>query len=229
MKKCLLPVMLFLGPVIAMSGCRPTNGSGAASSTGSVTTTTAPSSSGGSSAAAAFNKPRKPTGPVLIKVITNGDSPFWDAMGSGLKVGIAAEPGISPQSGWSPPAQTDNNSQKTLFNEDRTNADGIAVSVIDATAFAPVIDAAIDKGLPVITFDSDAPASKRLAYIGTNNYEAGKKAGEEAVKLMPNGGNLVAFVGNMSADNARQRYQGFVDATKDHNIHMLQDPYEDDK
>ena len=176
-----------------------------------------------------FQKPRKTSGLVLIKVITNGSDPFWDSMGIGLKDG-AKEAGADPKSGWLAPPQTDNNSQKTVFDQQLSaNVDGIAVSPIQAEAFAPVIDAAVDKGIPVLTFDSDAPTSKRLAYIGTNNYEAGKVAGEEAVKLFPKGGNFVAFVGNMSADNARQRYQGFVDATKDHNITMLAQPFEDEK
>jgi ribose transport system substrate-binding protein len=178
---------------------------------------------------AIFNKPRKAEGDITVKVITNGNSPFWDSMGEGLKVGVK-EAGADPKSGWTFPTQTDNNSQKNTFEQAvAANVDGIAVSPIQADAFAPVIDAAIDKGLPVITFDSDSPTSKRLAYIGTNNYDAGKKAGEAAVKLFPNGASLVAFVGNMTADNAKQRYNGFLDAVKGHNITMLQDPYEDEK
>jgi ribose transport system substrate-binding protein len=166
---------------------------------------------------------------VLIKLITNGSDPFWDSMGMGLKAGIK-EADADPASNWSPPQQVDNSSQKAVFEQQVTaNADGIGVSPVQADAFAPVIDAAIDKGIPVITFDSDSPTSKRLAYIGTNNYEAGKVAGQEAVKLFPNGGSFVAFVGNMSADNAKQRYQGFMDAVKDHKITMLQEPFEDNK
>jgi ribose transport system substrate-binding protein len=178
-------------------------------------------------ASTAFDKPRKADGEVTIKVITNGNDPFWDSMGIGLEAG-KKETGVKGE--WNAPPQTDNVGQKNVFEQAlAANVDGVAVSPIQADAFAPVIDAAIDKGIPVITFDSDSPKSKRLIYIGTNNYEAGKRAGEAAVKLFPNGGNFVAFVGNMSAENAQQRYQGFVDATKDHKIVMLQEPYEDDK
>lgn len=216
---------------VALTGCDPdkgktagTAGPGTAGETKPVVV--APDSKNTS---AAFNTPRKATGPVLIKIITNGSDPFWDSMGIGLQDGVKAVQ-ADPGSKWLPPQGTDNNSQKTVFEQQLAdNADGIGVSPIQADAFKPVIDAAIDKGIPVITFDSDSPSSKRLAYIGTNNYEAGKVAGAEAVKLFPNGGAFVAFVGNMSADNAKQRYQGFVDATKDHKITMLQDPFEDDK
>ena len=71
--------------------------------------------------------------------------------------------------------------------------------------------------------------NKRLAYIGTNNFEAGKIAGQETVKLFPNGGKLVAFVGNMGAQNARERYNGMKEALKGHNIEFLQEPFTDDK
>ncbi len=164
---------------------------------------------------------------VKIKLITNGISPFWDAMGKGLEV---MRDELKVDATWQAPQQPDNNAQKRVF-EDAVAAgcNAIGVSPIQADAFAPVIDAAVDKGIPVITFDSDSEKSKRLLYIGTNNYEAGKVAGEEAKKLFPTGGNLVAFVGNMSAQNARDRYKGFKDAIEGTKIVMLQDPYEDDK
>ncbi len=188
---------------------------------------TATPSGGDATASVSFDTPRKPTGDLKLKLITNGISPFWDAMGKGLEV-MKAE--LQVDATWQAPQQADNNAQKRVF-EDAVAAgcDGIGVSPIQADAFAPVIDGAIAKGIPVITFDSDSEKSKRLLYIGTNNYEAGRVAGEEAKKLFPNGGNLVAFVGNMSAQNARDRYRGFLDAIKGTKIVMLQDPYEDDK
>ncbi len=174
-----------------------------------------------------FDKARKATGNVSIQIITNNGSNFWTAMEKGMNDG-KKEVGVEAKWQAPPGAQPTNNDQRTTFDTVMAaNPDGIAISPIEADAFGSVIDGAIDKGVPVITFDSDAPKSKRLAYLGTNNYEAGKKAGEQAVKLLPNGGNFVAFVGNMSAQNARDRYQGFVDATKDHKIVPLQEPFQD--
>ncbi|HEY9127301.1 MAG TPA: substrate-binding domain-containing protein, partial [Acidobacteriaceae bacterium] len=51
---------------------------------------------------------------------------------------------------------------------------GILISVADQTILKPGIDAAIAAGIPVITIDSDAPASRRLFFIGTNNLAAGR-------------------------------------------------------
>ncbi len=204
--------------VVALVGC---------SKQGQQRTSDANRRSGSNTAAADFNGPRKASGDLKIKLITNGISPFWDAMGKGLE---QARDELKTDATWQAPQQADNNAQKRVFEDAlAAGCDGIGVSPIQADAFASVIDDAIDRGVPVITFDSDSEKSKRLLYIGTNNYEAGKAAGMEARKLFPNGGNLVAFVGNMSAQNARDRYQGFLDAIKGSNIKMLKDPYEDDK
>ena len=166
-------------------------------------------------------------GAPTFKVITNGISPFWDSMGKGLD---AAKDEVKVKADWAGPSPAEHNAQVKLFKDAvAAKVDGIAVSPIDAGAFAATIDEAVAGGLNVITFDSDSPDSKRLAYIGTNNYEAGKRAGEEAVKLFPQGGKLVAFVGNMGAQNARDRYQGFQDAIKGKNIEFLQEPFEDNK
>lgn len=232
-RKLFLPSATLLALSLSLMGCDPSKTtSPTPSGNAPKSTTTAPDSAGGSTASAipeAFTKPRKAEGALLLKVITNGTDPFWDTMGKGLDVGIK-EVSADPKSGWIAPKQTDNASQKSTFDQEVINsADGIAVSPIQADAFAPTIDAAIDKGIPVVTFDSDSPSSKRLAYIGTDNYQAGKAAGEAAVKLFPKGGKFVAFVGNMTADNAKQRYQGFLDAVKGHNIEMLAEPFEDDK
>lgn len=161
------------------------------------------------------------------KVITNGISPFWDSMGKGLE---AAKADLKVNADWQGPSPAENNAQVNLFKTAvASKVDGIGVSVIEAKAMVPVIDDAVKQGIPVITFDSDSPDSKRLAYIGTNNFEAGKTAGMETVKLFPNGGKLVAFVGNMGAQNARERYNGMVEAVKGHNIEFLAAPFEDNK
>ena len=74
----------------------------------------------------------------------------------------------------------------------------------------------------LITFDSDAAASKRLLYVGTINYEAGKALGERIVQLLPKGGKMAVFVGFFSADNAAQRLKGIEDAVKGHDIEIVE-------
>jgi ribose transport system substrate-binding protein len=73
----------------------------------------------------------------------------------------------------------------------------------------------------LITFDSDAPKSKRLLYIGTDNYEAGKVLGGRIVTLLPNGGKIAIFVGTFAADNAAQRFKGIADVIAGHKIDII--------
>ena len=67
---------------------------------------------------------------------------------------------------------------------------GIIVTAGDATTLNPAIDKAIARGIPVITFDSDAPDSQRLCFAGTNNYEAGKVAGKSMVEWLNGEGEV---------------------------------------
>src|ERR1700751_5382668 len=57
--------------------------------------------------------------------------------------------------------------------------DGLAISVADVASMTKSIEAATAAGIPVITFDADAPGSKRTAYIGTNNKEFGIALGKQ--------------------------------------------------
>lgn len=173
-----------------------------------------------------FETPRKPEGELTIQIITNGISPFWDPMGVGMKK-AAEEFGINAE--WSGPQNSEVGAQKQMVESALAkNVDGIALSCIEPEASIPIIQAVIDRGIPIITFDSDSPKSARLIYIGTNNVNAGKAAGEFAVKLLPNGGKFMGFVGNISAANARERRDGFVEASKDHGITLV-DVLDDNK
>ena len=64
----------------------------------------------------------------------------------------------------------------------------------------------------LFTHDADAPNSNRVMYIGTDNVEAGRQAGELMKKALPDGGKAMLFVGTMDAANARERIQGIKEA-----------------
>ena len=71
------------------------------------------------------------------------------------------------------------------------NVDGVAIGSTDADALAPIIDKAVDKGIPVVTFDSDTPNCKRAGYIGTNNYSAGVQMAHVVAKHLNNKGEVI--------------------------------------
>ena len=94
--------------------------------------------------------------------------------------------------------------------------DGIAISVNDADALQPTIDKAIDAGIPVVTFDSDAPKSKRLSYYGSNNYGSGRMMGENLVKYMGKKGKIAILMGTPGAPNLEERKSGLLEYLKDY-------------
>jgi ribose transport system substrate-binding protein len=92
---------------------------------------------------------------------------------------------------------------------------GILVSAADPALMKPDIDAAIAAGIPVITVDSDSPASKRLLFIGTNNYQAGVMGGRIAAKQLPGKGNVVVFT-MPGQTNLAERLNGYKFAFSEH-------------
>jgi ribose transport system substrate-binding protein len=92
--------------------------------------------------------------------------------------------------------------------------DGIAISPNDPDGMTSVIDQAIQAGIPVITFDSDAPKSKRLCYVGTDNYTAGRIAGQQLLKFLGKSGKYAIMTGSLGALNLNERIKGFHDELK---------------
>jgi ribose transport system substrate-binding protein len=92
--------------------------------------------------------------------------------------------------------------------------DGLAISVADVAAMTKSIEAATAAGIPVITFDADAPGSKRIAYIGTNNKEFGIALGKQLLKLRPDGGKYAMVSGGPGAKNLAERVDGVREALK---------------
>jgi len=88
--------------------------------------------------------------------------------------------------------------------------DGVSVSPIDPKNQMEVLNQVAEQSL-LITNDSDAPGSARLCYIGMDNYLAGRQCGELARKGLPGGGEVAIFIGRLEQDNAKRRWQGFVD------------------
>ncbi len=89
--------------------------------------------------------------------------------------------------------------------------DGIAISVLNAEFLTSAIDKAIDAGIPVVTWDSDAPKSKRLAFYGVDDFKSGQIMGEETAKLL-NGKGTVAILTSLGANNLARRLDGVKDA-----------------
>jgi len=89
--------------------------------------------------------------------------------------------------------------------------DGIAISVLNAEFLTSTIDKAVEAGIPVVTWDSDAPNSKRMAFYGVDDFTSGQEMGRQAAKLL-DGKGTVAFITSLGANNLQRRLDGARDA-----------------
>src|SRR6185295_13226437 len=175
------------------------------------------SASGTSPASNAVDK-STPSKPVKLAFVTNNASEFWKIAAAGIRK-YEQEAKVQIDVKMPPSGSTDEQNQ-ILQNLASQGYDAIAVSAIAPNDQVAVLDKIAEK-TNLITFDSDAPKSKRLLYIGTNNREAGKVLGQQIVKLLPKGGKIAVFVGTFSADNAAQREKGIEDAIAGHGIEVV--------
>ncbi len=146
-----------------------------------------------------------------IAYVTNGVDPFWNVASAGVKQ-AAAEFNVDTEVLMPTKGIAD---QKRLIETLLVRGiDGIAISPIDAQNQVEFINQAATQ-THVITHDSDAPNSKRLAFIGMNNYVAGRTCGKLVKEAIPNGGKVMIFVGRLEQLNAQQRRQGVIDELLD--------------
>jgi len=97
---------------------------------------------------------------------------------------------------------------------------GIAISPSNPEGQQEMLNSWAKKA-SIITVDSDVPESDRLFYLGTNNVEAGRQAGELLKEALPNGGKVMAFVGVGEALNAKERYQGIKEVVEGTKIKII--------
>ena len=159
-------------------------------------------------------------GPKVIKLafVTNNASPSWKIAEAGLRK--YEKEGKVRVDMKTPPNGTPEDQNQILRDLSNQGYDAVAVSVIAPRDQLQVLNEVAAK-TALITCDSDAEKSKRLLYIGTDNFEAGKALGERIVKLLPDGGKIAIFVGALSTANASRRLAGVEAITKDHKIEII--------
>jgi ABC-type sugar transport system substrate-binding protein len=151
-------------------------------------------------------------GRPTVAYITNGVDPFWTIAAAGAKA-AGNEFNVNvllrfPANGVGDQKQM---IQDLLVQDDVT---GLAISPINPENQAELLDQ-VGATKHYITHDSDAPKTNRLAYIGMENYQAGRLAGELIKEAMPDGGTVMIFVGRLGQLNAEQRRQGVIDELLD--------------
>jgi ribose transport system substrate-binding protein len=93
-------------------------------------------------------------------------------------------------------------------------ANGIAVSCSDANKLTDAINSAVKNGVPVATFESDAPHSKRFVTYGVDDIKCGEQVMDELAKVMEGKGVVAILAGNQNAPNLQKRVQGVKNIAK---------------
>jgi len=159
---------------------------------------------------------------IVIAVIPKVDNAIFDQVKESA-MQAAKELGITLT--WEAPTSIDGKKQKELIeNLIHYKVDGILISCNDAEMLKEPINKALKAGIKVATFDSDAPKSDRIFYIGTDNRKAGEVCAQTMLKLFEKNkktpGDIILLSGSMSADNMLERISGFRSNNKN-NIEIL--------
>lgn len=88
---------------------------------------------------------------------------------------------------------------------------GLAIAPNNSPEIRQCIDELYEQGIPVITLNSDAPGSRRLAFIGMDNYRAGQTAAGLLRLMLPEGGKVLPLAGHLNNTAHNNRLNGFMD------------------
>ena len=150
---------------------------------------------------------------TYILVTNNVKVPYWQTALQGLNH-AAAE--MKVRAGMVGPDTYDTKAEHDEFQRAvQQKPSGILISAADASLLAPDINSALQQHIPVITIDSDAPNSKRLFFIGTDNYNAGTLGGQLLTKLLHGKGNVIIFT-MPNQSNLNERLHGYQNALDGH-------------
>lgn len=124
--------------------------------------------------------------------------------------------------------QADGNSQKQIsqvkeFLEQKI--DILVISPNEAEPLTPIVEEVFNQGIPVIVVDRKISSRLYTSYIGADNYEIGKMAGQYAGQLLKNKGKIIEVTGLPKSSPAIERHKGFEGAVKAFDALQISDSY----
>lgn len=151
---------------------------------------------------------------------SNSNPPFQAAKKGAMDAAdrLTAElDGVKVEVLWQTPPQEDAQVQAQYVEQlVASGVDGIAISCTDANLLTGALKAAVDAGVVVVTFDSDAPASGRMAYYGVDDKEAGKEVMRQLAEQMGEQGKVAILTGNPAAVNLQARVNGVIEQASEY-------------
>jgi len=148
------------------------------------------------------------TNPVFLSARTGAES---------AAKALSAEHGVTVTIEWlTPPSEDGAVQAQRIAQAVNDGANAILLSASDAGKVVGAINAAVDRGVPVMTFDSDVPNSKRFAFYGGDDVAMGRQVMSELSVQMGGKGNIAILAGNQNALNLQARVRGVKEEAANH-------------
>lgn len=193
---------------IGISGCG--NNESATSTGGTTGSETAGATNGATATTGGTKKDIK-----IAMIAKSSNNPVFLSARTGAEAAakeLGEKDGIKITIDWRTPNEEDPQVQaQRLAQAVNDGADAVLISCSDAAKVTTAINDAVEKGVAVMTFDSDAPASKRFAFYGADDIAVGKQVIDELGALTGGKGNVAILAGNQTAPNLQKRVQGAKD------------------
>lgn len=166
-------------------------------------------------------KTKKVDETVVIAGIGKSIHAYWREVELGMRAAAKKLKGCQVK--WFVPPKEDVRAQVSTFESFiAQGVDGIVIGPSNPAAIKGVVQKSLKAGIPVLTFDTDAPDSGRLLYVGTDNYKAGYEAGKVMFKVLNGKGKVAICTGSLTALNSVQRMEGFKAALKGTQVQIVE-------
>jgi ribose transport system substrate-binding protein len=156
--------------------------------------------------------PARPPGLTIAMIAKSTTNPVFVSARKGAETAakeLGEKHGVPIQIVWMTPDHEDGQLQATAVAQAvKDRASAILISCSDPTKTTAAIDDAVDKGVPVMTFDSDAADSKRFAFYGMDEENLGRMVMRELAAQIRRKGLVAILAGNADAPNLRKRVDG---------------------
>ncbi len=128
---------------------------------------------------------------------------------------LSKEHGVTVKIDWLTPPNEDGAVQAQRISEAvNSGANAILLSASDAGKVRGAVNEAVDRGVPVMTFDSDVPDSKRFSFYGGDDVKMGTQVMDELATQMGGKGKIAIIAGNQNAPNLQNRVKGVRETAK---------------
>lgn len=157
---------------------------------------------------------------TIAMIAKSSNNPVFLAARTGADAAakeLSAKHNMQIEVNWLTPPQEDGEVQAQRIRQAvNDGASAILIAASDAGKVTGAINDAVDRGVPVMTFDSDAPQSKRFAFYGVDDAKTGRSVMTELAAQLGGRGRVAILAGNQNAPNLQRRVQGVKEEAAKH-------------